>query len=53
MHVNIVAISSQLFLFTRPVKMAQTECSETAYKMQMLGKHPKEGIKQSRDWGKI
>jgi len=31
-----------------PMKMEQTECSETsAYKIQMLGNYPEESIQQS------
>jgi hypothetical protein len=37
-----------LFLFTRPIKMEQTECSETsALKIQTPGNHPKERIQQN------
>ena len=41
--------SNILFLFTRPVKMEQTGCSETsAHKIWMLGNHPKERIQHSQ-----
>ena len=46
---NRETISSRLFfLLTPPLKMEQTECSETlAYKIQMPGNHPKERIQHS------
>jgi len=37
----------KFFLLTPPMMMEQTECSETlAHKIQMLGNHPKERIRQ-------
>jgi hypothetical protein len=44
---GVPTISSQLFfLLTPPMKMEQTECSETSgYKIQTPGSHPKERIK--------
>ena len=43
----IVGVSRKNLL-TLPMKMEQTECSETsAYKIQTLGNHPKERIKHS------
>jgi len=43
--IDTAAISSQLFLFTRPMKMEQ--CSATsAHKIQRAGNHPKERIQQ-------
>jgi len=49
-RINTPTISSRLFfLLTPPMKKEQTECSETsAYKIQMPGNHPKEGIQQSK-----
>jgi len=39
----------KVFLLTPPMKMEQTECSETsAYKIQMPGNHPKERIQQAK-----
>jgi len=47
---NTQAISSQLFfLFTRPMKMEQTQCSETStHNIQTPGSHPKERIQHSK-----
>ena len=39
----------RFYLFTRPMKMELTECSETsAHKIQKPGNHPKERIKHSQ-----
>jgi len=45
-HINTPTISSLLFfLLALPMKMGQTEGFKTsAYKIQMLGNHPKERI---------
>ena len=42
-HIDNIQITAlDIFLLTPPMKMEQTECSETsAYKIQMLGNHPK------------
>jgi hypothetical protein len=47
-HINTPTISTLVILHTYPpMKMEQTECSETlAYKIQMLGYHPEESIQQ-------
>jgi hypothetical protein len=48
-HINTPTLSSWFyFLLTPPIKMEQTECSETsAYKIQTPGNHPKERIQHS------
>ena len=48
-HKNTPTFSSRVFfLLTLPMQMEQTGCSKTsAYKIQMLGNHPKEIIQQS------
>ena len=48
-HKNTPTISSRVFfLLTLSMQMEQTGCSKTsAYKIQMLGNHPKEIIQQS------
>jgi len=45
LHVNTLTVSSQLFLFTPPVKVEQ--CSATsAHKIQTPGNRPKERMQQ-------
>jgi hypothetical protein len=48
--INTLAILFHfVFLFTRPMKMEHTECSEMlAHKIQMPGNHPKERIQHSQ-----
>jgi len=47
-HIFSVYIGSVRFLLRLPMKMEQTECFETsAYKIQVLGNHPKERIQHS------